>query len=60
MPYNEFINLDRKDELLKTMHRYTLFDLEEILNSLSNTLLYLEQNINTKLLLSNLRWSLAR
>lgn len=59
MPYGELINLDRKDELLKVMSRYALFDLEEILNSLSNSLLYLEQNINTKLLLSNLRWSLT-
>ena len=58
MPYAELINLDRKDDLLKNMGRYTLFDLEEILNSLSNSLLYLEQNVNTKLLLSNLRWSL--
>jgi len=59
IPTAELINLDRKDDLFKVMSRYTLFDLEQILNSLSDSLLYLEQNINTKLLLSNLRWSLA-
>lgn len=59
MPTTELINLDRKDELLKVISRYTLFDLEGIFNSLSNSLSYLEQNINTKLLLSNLKWSLA-
>ncbi len=57
MPYSELINLDRKDELLKFMSHYTFFDLGRILNSLSSALLYLEQNVNTKLLLSNLRWS---
>jgi DNA polymerase-3 subunit delta' len=57
MPYEQLINLDRKDELLRLMNRYTTFDLDGILNSLSDALLYLEQNINTKLLLSNLRWS---
>ncbi|MDD4981012.1 MAG: DNA polymerase III subunit delta' [Candidatus Omnitrophica bacterium] len=55
---NELINLDRKDELLKCMSSYTAFDLEEILNCICDSLLYLEQNINSKLLLSNLRWSL--
>ncbi len=54
-PYSELINLDRKEELLRLMHRYAFTDLYEILNSLSNALLYLERNVNIKLLLSNLR-----
>ena len=54
-PYRELINLDRKEELLRSMQRYTLGDLYEIFNSLSQTLLCLEENINIKLLLSNLR-----
>ena len=58
-PYGGLINLDRKDELLRLMQRYTFTDLYEIFNSLSRSLLCLEQNINIKLLLSNLRWSLA-
>lgn len=55
MPYSEIINLDRKAELLNLMNRYTLFDLEEIINRISDSLMYLEQNINVKLLVSNLR-----
>lgn len=58
MPYSELINLDRKDELLKVTADYSLFDLEEIFKALSSSLLFLEQNINAKLLLSNLRYSL--
>ncbi len=54
MPYSELINLDRKDELLKFMSSYSWLDLDEILNSISDSLLYLEQNINIKLMLSNL------
>jgi len=54
-PYSGLINLDRKEELLRLMHRYTFTDLYEIFNSLSKSLLCLEQNVNIKLLLSNLR-----
>ncbi len=54
-PYSELINLDRKEELLRLTSRYAFMDLHEIFNSLSNSLLYLERNINIKLLLSNLR-----
>lgn len=59
-PDRELINLDRKEELLRLMPKYTFMDLYEIFNSLSNSLLYLERNVNIKLLLSNLKWSLAR
>lgn len=54
MPHSELINFDRKDELLKTMGRFSFLDLNEIFNAISNSLLYLEQNINTRLLLYNL------
>lgn len=57
-PYRELINLDRKEELIRLMHCYAWSDLDEILNSISNSLLYLEQNVNVKLLLSNLKLSL--
>ena len=53
--HSELINLDRKTELLRSINRYTSFDLDEILNSISDSLLYLGQNINIKLLLSNLK-----
>lgn len=58
LSHSELINFDRKEELLKLMSHYTLFDLDEILNFISNSLLYLEQNINIKLLLSNLKFQL--
>jgi len=58
MPYDQLINLDRKDELSKLISHYTFLDLSRILNFISNACLYLEQNINTKLLFSNLRWAL--
>jgi len=54
-PYRELINLDRKEELLRLIQRYTFTDLYEIFNSISNSLFYLERNVNIKLLLSNLR-----
>lgn len=60
MPHSELINLDRKAQILKFMSRYTLFDLDEILNHIKDAFLYLEQNVNIKLLLSNLKWSLIR
>ncbi len=55
MPYSELINLDRKSELLKSMHQFSFFELDEILNSISGSLLYVGQNINIKLLKSNLK-----
>lgn len=58
MPHSELINLDRKTQILRSMSHYTLFDLDEILNSIANALLWLEQNVNMRLLISHLRWSL--
>jgi DNA polymerase-3 subunit delta' len=60
MPHAELINLDRKDKLLNFMSRYTWLDLDEILNSISDSLSYLEQNINIRLLLHNLKAELCR
>jgi DNA polymerase-3 subunit delta' len=54
MPHSEVINFDRKDDLLGTMARFTTLDLNEILDSICDSILYLEQNINIKLLLYNL------
>jgi len=55
IPDGELINLDRKEQLLMAMERYTWPELDQILHFVSNSLLYLEQNVNIKLLLSNLR-----
>lgn len=60
IPYSEIINLDRKTELLSSVNRYSTFDLEEIMNSISDSALRLEQNINLKLLVSNLKLSLVK
>ena len=53
--HSELINFDRKTELLKDMNRYTLFNVDEIIKSISDSMLFLEQNVNVKLLLSNLK-----
>jgi DNA polymerase-3 subunit delta' len=60
MPHSEIINLDRKDELLKLMGRFSFPDLNEILHSISDSIAYLERNINVKLLLYDLRSLLCR
>lgn len=54
MPHQELINFDRKDELLKLMSRFSFLDLNQILNCISDSMLYLDQNINIKLILHNL------
>lgn len=54
MPYQEIINCDRRDELLKQVGRFTFADLDGILNSISDSIFFLERNINTRLLLHNL------
>lgn len=54
MPHAEIINFDRKDELLKTMSKFSFSDLNDILFSISDSIIYLGQNINNKLVLYNL------
>jgi len=54
MPYLELINLDRKSDLLKFIQSFSFLDLDEIFNCISNSLFYIEQNINIRLLLVNL------
>ncbi|MDD5255625.1 MAG: DNA polymerase III subunit delta' C-terminal domain-containing protein, partial [Candidatus Omnitrophica bacterium] len=55
LPHSELINLDRRDELLGFINRYGWPALDSIMNTISESLLYLERNVNTKLLLSNVR-----
>ena len=54
MPYSEIINFDRKEELLKLMSSFSFLDLNEILYSISDSISYLERNINIKLFLYDL------
>lgn len=51
---SEIIHLDRQSDLLKTAQRFSLKQLDDTMAMLSESLLYLEKNINTKLLLHNL------
>lgn len=51
---NEIIHLDRKNDLLKLIQKFSFKQLEDILAAISESLLYLERNINNKLLLHNL------
>ncbi len=60
MPCDCLINIDRKGELLKEVDSYSFSDLDEIMGNISNSLLYLQQNINSKLLVSNLKLSMRK
>lgn len=59
LPCRQLINLDRKQDLARAVELYSFLRLDEALNCLSDSLLRLRQNINVKLLLSNLKWSLS-
>jgi DNA polymerase-3 subunit delta' len=48
------INLDRGNDLQNSAGYYSFGELEGILNGISQSMLYLEQNANVKLLLANL------
>ncbi|MGE5308382.1 MAG: ATP-binding protein [Deltaproteobacteria bacterium] len=52
------INADRKRELEQSASRYGFDDVERILGAISSSFLYLEQNVNIKLLLANLQSTL--
>jgi DNA polymerase-3 subunit delta' len=54
MPHSEIINSDRKEDLLKIMAKFSFSDLNDILCSISDSIIYLTQNINNKLVLYNL------
>jgi DNA polymerase-3 subunit delta' len=54
LPDKEVIHLDRHTDLLKLIPRFSFKQLDEIMATLSESCLYLEKNINSKLLLHNL------
>lgn len=58
MPEGEMIHLDRKNDILRMVNRYSFPELDAVVNAISNSLLYLGQNVNTKLLLANLQLTL--
>ncbi|MFA6350386.1 MAG: DNA polymerase III subunit delta' [Candidatus Omnitrophota bacterium] len=55
MPASSFINQDRQDIIQRESGRYSQIEIDEIVSTLTKSLMFLEGNINTKLLLSNLR-----
>jgi DNA polymerase-3 subunit delta' len=54
LPDQEAIHLDRHSDLLKLIPRFSFKQLDEIMSTLSESSLYLDKNINTKLILHNL------
>jgi DNA polymerase-3 subunit delta' len=50
----EVIHLDRQSDLLKLAPKYSFKQLDDIMAAISDSALYLERNINSKLLLHNL------
>lgn len=58
MPQEEVINSDRQKELALSVSRLSFLDLDSILGSITSAIAHLEQNVNTRLLLYNLRMEL--
>ena len=58
MAQEELINSDRKIELAQSASRLSFLDLDAIFMNITNAVSYLEQNVNTRLLLYNLRMEL--
>lgn len=50
----ELIHSDRQNDIFKAAHKFSFRQLDEIIAGISESLLYLENNVNTKLLLHNL------
>lgn len=50
----EIIHLDRQEDLLKLIPKFSFKELDDIMATISESALYLEKNINSKLLLHNL------
>ena len=50
----EAIHADRENDLLKLSHKFSFKQLDDIVSCISESFMYLDNNINTKLLLHNL------
>ncbi|MBU1869055.1 MAG: hypothetical protein KJ818_01165, partial [Candidatus Omnitrophica bacterium] len=60
LDHSEVINFDRKNELLSLVENSDFAELDEALNAITGSVLYLEKNINVKLMLHNLGAQLWR
>ena len=54
IPDKELIHLDRQNDLLKLKQEFSFKQLDSMLTTISESMLYLENNINSKLLMHNL------
>ncbi len=51
----EVINSDRKVDLARSLFRFSFLDLDSVLGNITSAIAYLDQNVNTRLILYNLR-----
>ena len=54
IPDKELIHLDRQNDLLRLKQEFSFKQLDSMLTTISESMLYLENNINSKLLMHNL------
>lgn len=58
MPESELINRDRKNDLIRLVNEYSFAELDEKLKCISDSLFFIERNVNIKLLFLNIRMEL--
>jgi hypothetical protein len=54
MPDRELIHLDRQNDLIRLKQEFSFKQLDGVLTAISESMFYLESNINSKLLMHNL------
>ena len=59
LPYSQTINFDRKAELSKLTERFSIPELNRMIDAISESLFCLERNINVKLIIHNLKAQLC-
>ena len=60
VPLQELMHFDRKESLENSINNFSFPEIDQALQGISSSLLQLEQNINTRLLLVNLKLSIRR
>lgn len=59
-PYRELIHIDRREDIFKMIKFYSLEEIRDIIDFISDCLSYLEKNVNPKLIVSTLKAKLWR
>ncbi len=57
-PFKNFINVDRKDDIIMASRRYTLSEIEGCISAIADTAFENERNINWRISMANLRMEL--